>query len=155
MLPDTSTGLPGGSGISGAAVWLLSGHGQCASVVVLFQLTRSPCWTSNLPGGAPTTSPTNWACTSGVGFFKGTILIDQSGIPASHRAVGMIAKMASVMLHRNRARLDHLDGEHHAAVLVRQDVAVQDVEAGIVDEPAAHLEVARDHVVRVRLGRRE
>ena len=36
--------------------------------------------------------------------------------------------------------------EHHAAILMHQDVTVQHIQAGVVHEAAAHLEVTRDDV---------
>src|SRR5258708_250098 len=39
---------------------------------------------------------------------------------------------------------NHLDDRHHAAILVRQDVAVNHVLTGVVDEATAHPEVTRN-----------
>jgi hypothetical protein len=46
-----------------------------------------------------------------------------------------------MVLEDGRIR-DYLDQLHHAAVFVREDVAVQDVLAGVVGEAAAHAKVA-------------
>src|SRR5215467_178943 len=46
--------------------------------------------------------------------------------------------------------LAHLDQLHHAPIFMSQDVTVMYIDAGEIDEPAAHLEVAvRDHEVSV------
>jgi hypothetical protein len=47
--------------------------------------------------------------------------------------------------HRARTRA-HLHTHHHAAVLVRQNVAVQHIKPRIIDEAAPHLEIPRNYL---------
>src|SRR6516164_7464456 len=63
-----------------------TGHSQCSSPVVLFQVTMSSTWvSSSVPGVAPIKSGANEAGSSVVGCSGGTILIDQSGMITSPR----------------------------------------------------------------------
>src|SRR5258708_31665671 len=48
------------------------------------------------------------------------------------------------MVRERRQQRSDFHDRHHAAVLMREDVAVDDEVAGIVDKAAAHLEVAGD-----------
>ena len=54
-----------------------TGHSQCSSPVVLFQVTMSSTWvSSSVPGVAPIKSGANEAGSSVVGCSGGTILIE-------------------------------------------------------------------------------
>ena len=59
--------------------------------------------------------------------------------------------MLLMMLQDRHARIvADIHPEHHAAVLMDQDVTMQHIEARKIDEAAAHLEVTRNDIVRVR-----
>src|SRR5580658_1933769 len=60
------------------------------------------------------------------------------------------ARLASVMLHDHGWGGCEIDLEHHATVLVRQDVTVQNIGTRVVDEPAPQLEVSGDQDCRAR-----
>jgi hypothetical protein len=55
-----------------------------------------------------------------------------------------VSRAHLVMFHRDCIIHVNIDFHHHAAVLMRQNMAVHDVGAAIVDKAAAHFEVARD-----------
>src|SRR5665647_440399 len=59
----------------------------------------------------------------------------KSGATASKSCAALVVRINGLVRH-------DLDNVHHAAVLVREDVAVDDVEPAVIDEAAAHLEVA-------------
>ena len=46
----------------------------------------------------------------------------------------------------------HLDYRHHAAIFVRQNVAMDHIGARVIDEAAAHLEIARHLDLRFGCG---
>src|SRR5689334_4908465 len=64
--------------------------------------------------------------------------------PPARRTRRLVSRSCSLMvMNHQRRRRDHGDGEHHAAVFVDQDMAMHDISTVVVDEAAAHLEVAR------------
>src|SRR6266404_1500309 len=57
-------------------------------------------------------------------------------------------------MFQDRSVTDHLEQLHHAAVFVRQYVTVLDILTGKINEAAAHLEVAGNHSLLLRIGLR-
>src|SRR4051794_6772636 len=78
----------------------------------------------------------------------------RSSSPA-RRTRGVVFSSCSLMVVNHQSgRRDHFDGEHHAAVLVHEDMAMHDVNAVVVDEAAAHLEVAAYNFLLLHASRR-